>query len=112
MNRIVQFNVSRDDDVHTAEGGNVPVATQAHTFQELKNNIREAVKRPNRGLFWPTIQISVLSPPLRNREKDIERSGGAVLDDAPRSISGRRRQHKLAVHRSLAEQFVHATGLT
>ncbi len=43
MNRIAQFNVSRDDDMYTAEGVNVPVVTQAHTFQELEDNIREAV---------------------------------------------------------------------
>lgn len=43
MNRIAQFNVSRDDEMYTAEGVNVPVVTQARTFQELENNIREAV---------------------------------------------------------------------
>lgn len=43
MNRIVQFNVSRDDDMYTAEGMNAPVVTQACTFQELESNIREAV---------------------------------------------------------------------
>lgn len=43
MNRIIQFNVSRDECTYTAEGVNVPVVTQAETFQELEVNIREAV---------------------------------------------------------------------
>ena len=43
MNRIIQFNVSRDDGTYTAEGVNVPVVTQADTFQELETNIREAL---------------------------------------------------------------------
>ncbi|MBM3552622.1 MAG: type II toxin-antitoxin system HicB family antitoxin [Alphaproteobacteria bacterium] len=43
MNRIIQFNVSRDDGTYTAEGVNVPVVTQAESFQELEENIREAL---------------------------------------------------------------------
>lgn len=43
MNRIIQFNISRDDGTYTAEGVNVPVVTQGETFQELEVNLREAV---------------------------------------------------------------------
>lgn len=43
MNRIIQFNISRDDGAYIAEGVNVPVVTQGATFQELEENIREAL---------------------------------------------------------------------
>ena len=43
MNRIIQFNISRDDGTYTAEGVNVPVVTQGETFPELEANIREAL---------------------------------------------------------------------
>lgn len=40
---IVQFNVSHEDDVYTAEGANAPIVTEANTFEELQENIRDAV---------------------------------------------------------------------
>ena len=43
MRNIIQFNISREDGVYTAEGLNVPVVTDATTFEELTHNIREAV---------------------------------------------------------------------
>ena len=43
MRSIVQFSVSRDDTTYTAEAQNAPIVTQAATFEELQDNIREAV---------------------------------------------------------------------
>lgn len=44
MSGIIQVNVSRENGTYTAEGVNIPVVTQADTFQELEANIREAVE--------------------------------------------------------------------
>jgi predicted RNase H-like HicB family nuclease len=43
MKSIVQFSVSKGDDLYVAEGVNVPVVTQAKTLDELAENIREAL---------------------------------------------------------------------
>lgn len=43
MRNIIQFNISREDGIYTAEGLNVPVVTDGKTFEELTRNIREAV---------------------------------------------------------------------
>jgi predicted RNase H-like HicB family nuclease len=43
MKSIVQFNISREDGVYTADGVNAPIATEGATFEELQENIRDAV---------------------------------------------------------------------
>jgi Domain of unknown function (DUF1902) len=43
MKNIVQFAVSEESGVYTAEGLNVPIVTEGNTFEELKSNIRYAV---------------------------------------------------------------------
>lgn len=43
MKNIIQFVISREDGMYTAEGVNVPVVTEGETFEELQENIREAV---------------------------------------------------------------------
>jgi len=43
MSSILQFNVSYDDGAYTADGVNAPIVTFGHTFEELQENIREAV---------------------------------------------------------------------
>ena len=43
MTSIVQFSVSRDDTTYTAQAQNARIVTQAATFEELQDNIREAV---------------------------------------------------------------------
>ena len=43
MKNIIQFSVSNEDDVYTAEGVNIPIVTEGKTFEELKTNILEAV---------------------------------------------------------------------
>lgn len=43
MKSIIQFTVSHEDGVYTAEGVNVSIVTDGKTFEELTNNIREAV---------------------------------------------------------------------
>jgi len=43
MKTIIQFNVSQEDGVYTADGVNVPIVTEGATFEELQENIRDAV---------------------------------------------------------------------
>ena len=44
MKNIIQFFISQEDGVYTAEGLNVPIVTEGKTFEELKTNIQEAVE--------------------------------------------------------------------
>jgi len=44
MKNIIQFSVSQEDGVYTAEGVNVPIVTDGKTFEELHFNIKEAVE--------------------------------------------------------------------
>jgi len=43
MKAIIQFNVSQEDGAYTADGVNVPIVTEGATFEELQENIRDAV---------------------------------------------------------------------
>lgn len=43
MKTIIQFTVSREDDIYTADGVNVPIVTEGATFEELQENVRDAV---------------------------------------------------------------------
>jgi hypothetical protein len=43
MQNIIQFAVSEESGVYTADGFNVPIVTEGRTFEELKSNIRDAV---------------------------------------------------------------------
>ncbi len=43
MKAILQFNITQDDNVYTAEGVNASIVTEARTFEELQDNIRDAV---------------------------------------------------------------------
>lgn len=43
MNGILQFNISYEEGAYTADGINAPIVTFGHTFEELQQNIREAV---------------------------------------------------------------------
>ena len=44
MKNIVQFSISQEDGMYTAEGFNAPIVTQGNTFEELQANIQEAVE--------------------------------------------------------------------
>lgn len=44
MKNIIQFWVSQEDGVYTADGANVPIVTDGKTFEELRANIKEAVE--------------------------------------------------------------------
>lgn len=44
MKNIIQFWISQEDGVYTADGVNVPVVTDGKTFEELQTNIKEAVE--------------------------------------------------------------------
>jgi len=43
MKTIIQFNISQEDDTYTADGTNVPIVAEGRTFEELQDNIRDAV---------------------------------------------------------------------
>jgi hypothetical protein len=43
MGSIIQFNISHDDGVYTANGIGAPILTEARTFEEWQDNIRDAV---------------------------------------------------------------------
>ena len=43
MKTIIQFTVSQEDEMYTADGINVPIVTEGATFEELQENIRDAV---------------------------------------------------------------------
>ena len=43
MKSIIQFEISHEDGVYTADGVNAPVVTEGATFEELQENIRDAV---------------------------------------------------------------------
>jgi predicted RNase H-like HicB family nuclease len=43
MKTIVQFSISQEDGTYTADGVNVPIVTEGATFEELQENIRDAV---------------------------------------------------------------------
>ncbi|HVB80425.1 MAG TPA: hypothetical protein VNE82_10850 [Candidatus Binataceae bacterium] len=43
MKTIVQFSIAQEDGTYTADGVNVPIITEATTFEELQENIRDAV---------------------------------------------------------------------
>jgi predicted RNase H-like HicB family nuclease len=43
MKSIIQFTISKEGKNFIAEGVNVPVVTQAKSFDELTKNIREAL---------------------------------------------------------------------
>ncbi len=43
MKSIIQFTISQEGKDFIAEGVNVPVVTQAQSFDELTKNIREAL---------------------------------------------------------------------
>ena len=44
MKNIIQFSISHEDGFYTAEAVNAPIVTQGKTFEELQDNIREAVE--------------------------------------------------------------------
>jgi len=43
MKSIIQFDISREDGVYSASGVNAPIVTEGNTFEELQENIRDAV---------------------------------------------------------------------
>ena len=43
MKHIIQFSITREDGIYTANGVNVPIVTEGKTFEKLQDNIREAV---------------------------------------------------------------------
>ena len=40
MKTIIQFNIRREDGIYTADAIDVPIVTEAGTFEDLRDNIR------------------------------------------------------------------------
>jgi predicted RNase H-like HicB family nuclease len=63
MHGILQFNISYEDGAYTADGVNAPIVTFGYTFEELQQNLREAVslffegEEPRALGFSPTPSI-------------------------------------------------------
>ena len=55
MKNIIQFYISEENGIYTAEGLNVPIITEGKDFEELKSNIQEAV-----GLYFEGEDIASL----------------------------------------------------
>jgi hypothetical protein len=43
MRSIIQFKVWREDDMYVAVAADAPIATEGSTFEELYENVRDAV---------------------------------------------------------------------
>jgi hypothetical protein len=43
MRSIIQFKVWREDDMYVAAAADAPIATEGSTFEELYENVRDAV---------------------------------------------------------------------
>ena len=43
MKTSIKFEISHEGGVYTASGINAPIVTEAATFEELKENIRDAM---------------------------------------------------------------------
>ena len=43
MKSIIQFKVWREDDIYVAAAADAPIATEGATFEELYENVRDAV---------------------------------------------------------------------
>lgn len=44
MKQIIQFSISKSDNYYVAEAIDLPIVTQAQTFEDLISNIKEAVE--------------------------------------------------------------------
>lgn len=44
MKQIIQFSISKSDNYYVAEAIDLPIVTQAETFEGLISNIKEAVE--------------------------------------------------------------------
>ena len=51
MKNIIQFMVTKEQGVYTADGVNVPVVTEGNTFEELQTNIRVIIANQIRA-YW------------------------------------------------------------
>jgi Domain of unknown function (DUF1902) len=43
METIIQFMVTKEAGIYTADGMNIPIVTEAKVLEELQDNIRDAV---------------------------------------------------------------------
>lgn len=72
MKNIIQFYISQEDGVYTAEGLNVPVVTEGNDFEELKANIQEAVELYFEGEDIASLGFGATPSILTNFELSID----------------------------------------
>lgn len=75
MKSIIQFFISEEDGVYTAEGMNAPIVTEGRTFEELKNNILDAVKLFFKGETPASLGFSRSPSILTNFELSVNLHG-------------------------------------
>jgi len=75
MKNIIQFSITYEDGVYTAEGVNVPVVTDGKTFEELKENIKEAVELYFEGEDPAELGFSLTPSILTNFELSLDLHG-------------------------------------
>ncbi len=68
MKNIIQFSISQEDGVYTASGLNVPIVTDGSTFEDLRDNIREAVHLYFEGESPETLGFGTTPSVLTNFE--------------------------------------------
>ena len=89
----MQFQISHEDGVYTASGVNAPIVTEGSTFEELQDNIRDAVAlyfegddpaalqlvapalwrvdRSHLGLYTRKVRVSSLTPPATSLHSHV-----------------------------------------
>ena len=75
MKNIIQFSISQEDGVYTAEGVNVPIVTEGKTFEELNDNIVEAVELYFEGEDPTSLGFSFTPSILTNFELSLNLHG-------------------------------------
>lgn len=75
MKNIIQFSISQEDGVYTAEGVNIPIVTDGRTFEELKKNIVEAVELYFEGEDPASLGFSLTPSILTSFELSLNLNG-------------------------------------
>ncbi|HEY4480097.1 MAG TPA: type II toxin-antitoxin system HicB family antitoxin [Candidatus Paceibacterota bacterium] len=75
MKNIIQFFITQEDGVYVAEGANVSIVTDGKTFEELRENIKEAVELYFEGEDPVSLGFSSTPSILTNFELSLDLHG-------------------------------------
>ncbi len=75
MKNIIQFLITEEDGVYTAEAMNAGIVTDGKTFEELKKNIVEAVELYFEGEDLASLGFSRTPSILTNFELSLNSNG-------------------------------------